>query len=141
MKETYINVTQEQGRDFVMQQLQGRVVMLNLLRFRETADYSAHPELAPETPISGKEAYSKYMACTTPFLEEAGSRLHFAGEAGKFLIGPTDETWDLVLLVDHESVDKFLAFAANKDYLKIAGHRTAALADSRLLPLTGKSSI
>jgi hypothetical protein len=31
--------------------------MLNLLRFREIADYSANPELTPAEPISGAEAF------------------------------------------------------------------------------------
>lgn len=40
--------------------------MLNLLRFRAAADYSASPELAPETPISGAEAYCRYIAHAMP---------------------------------------------------------------------------
>jgi len=43
-----------------------------------------------------------------------------------------------VLLVEHPSVEKFLEFAKNENYLKTAGHRTAALEDSRLLPMTQK---
>jgi hypothetical protein len=37
--------------------IEGGLVMLNLLRFREVADYSANPELAPAAPISGAEAF------------------------------------------------------------------------------------
>lgn len=49
----YLEPTQESGRDFVMRGIAGPVVMLNLLRFRAVADYSATPELAPAAPISG----------------------------------------------------------------------------------------
>jgi hypothetical protein len=35
MEEKYLMPTQEAGRKFVMRQIQGSVVMLNLLRFRE----------------------------------------------------------------------------------------------------------
>ena len=42
----YLTVTDEAGRAFFMRNIKGPVVMLNLLRFRETADYSASPELA-----------------------------------------------------------------------------------------------
>jgi hypothetical protein len=45
---SYIEPTQEAGRLFVQCGVAGPVVMLNLLKFRYTADYSAHPELAPE---------------------------------------------------------------------------------------------
>ncbi len=44
--------------------------------------------------------------------------------------------WDLVLLVRQRDVQTFLAFAEHEDYLAGIGHRTAALADSRLYPLT-----
>ena len=51
------------------------------------------------------------------------------------MIGPEAEKWDAMLLVQHESAEKFIAFAQDESYLKIAGHRTAALEDSRLLPM------
>ena len=47
----------------------------------------------------------------------------------------TDEQWDLVILVRHASVKRFMNFAIDDAYLAGAGHRAAALADSRLLPL------
>ena len=78
------------------------------------------------------------MKATLPELEKAGSKLLFYGESNSYLIGPTDEQWDMVLLVEHESVAKFMEFAKNEDYLKGAGHRAAALEDSRLLPITEK---
>jgi hypothetical protein len=70
-----------------------------------------------------------------PFLREAGGELLFLGNGGNFLIGPPDERWDLAMLVRHRDVDTFLAFASNEEYLAWLGHRTAALEDSRLLPL------
>ncbi|MEM6326080.1 MAG: DUF1330 domain-containing protein [Bacteroidota bacterium] len=132
---THVTVSQDAGYRFVQRGIEGPVVMLNLLRFRETADYSEAPHLAPDAPLSGREAYERYIAHTLPFLETAGSEVLFNGEADAFLIGPQDERWDRALLVRHRSVPEFLAFAQNEDYLHIAGHRTAALEDSRLLPL------
>ena len=109
--------------------------MLNLLRFREVADYSATPELMPDEPITGREAYRKYMEYTQPFLQESGGEVLFLGEGGSYLIGPKEEKWDLALLVRQKSVPDFFAFASNQAYLAGIGHRTAALLDSRLLPL------
>ena len=139
MSVQYIEVTQEAGRAFVMSNPQGEFVMLNLLRFRDTADYSASPELAPSTPISGKEAYDKYITHTLPLLEKAGSSLIFKGTGSNYLIGPQDKRWDLVLLVRHRSIEDFMAFASNPEYLAGAGHRTAALEDSRLMPIMEES--
>ncbi|MCW1887181.1 hypothetical protein OKA04_20750 [Luteolibacter flavescens] len=113
--------------------------MLNLLRFREVADYSGAPELAPASPISGEEAYRLYMAHTLPHLEKSGGEVIFFGQGGDFLIGPADERWDAVMLVRQSSTAAFLEFASNKDYLAGMGHRVAALEDSRLLPIVERT--
>lgn len=65
----YLEPTQEAGRAFLTRKITGSVVMLNLLRFRRVADYSATPHLAPQTPISGAAAYQLYIDHTLPFLE------------------------------------------------------------------------
>lgn len=135
MKEKYTQVTNESGRDFIMRNIQGEFTMLNLLRFRDIADYAESPHLEPEKEISGKEAYDLYIRETLPFFKESGSSVLFQGQGGSFVIGPKNEKWDFVLLVRHSSVEKFLAFANNQEYLKIAGHRTAALVDCRLLAI------
>ncbi|MEZ4860092.1 MAG: hypothetical protein R3C14_02235 [Caldilineaceae bacterium] len=131
----YLEVTQEAGRALFLRGIEGPVVTLNLLRFRAVADYSAHPELAPEEPISGAEAYQRYMDHTYPHLHASGGEVIFLGNGGPFLIGPADERWDAALLVRQRSLADFLAFSTNEAYLAGMGHRIAALEDSRLLPL------
>ncbi len=133
----YIEPTPAQGAAFFGAGHEGPVVMLNLLRFRDIADYTAFADLAPEAPISGAEAYARYAAHTRPYLEEAGGRVLFQGRGTAALIGPPDERWDLVLLVEHKSAVAFMSFARNKGYLSGVGHRTAALEDSRLIPILG----
>lgn len=135
MEKSYINPTQESGRAFIQRRITGTVVMLNLLRFKAIADYSETPELAPAEPISGEAAFQLYMEHTLPFLEQSGGSILFLGKGGPFLIGPMEETLDFVMLIQQNSVEDFLAFASNEAYLKGMGHRTAALADSRLLPV------
>ncbi len=135
-KQAYLDPTQEQGRDFFLSGITGAVTMLNLLRFRDVADYSLHSNLSPETPITGKDAYRLYMTHTMPFLSASGGELLFYGDSKNFLVGPTDEHWDSAMLVRQSSIQSFLAFATNQDYLAGIGHRVAALADSRILPLT-----
>jgi hypothetical protein len=133
----YLEATQDAGRAFVQRGIEGPVVMLNLLRFRKVADYSANPELAPAARVSGADAYDRYIAHTLPYLKASGGELLFFGAGGPFLIGPDGEYWDRAMLVRQSSVQSFLAFAANAAYLSGLGHRTAALEDSRLLPLAG----
>lgn len=131
----YLQPTQAAGRAFVARGLDGPVYMLNLLRFRAIADYADAPSLAPAAAISGAEAFQRYIGHALPYLRESGGELVFIGEGGPWLIGPEGERWDMAMLVRQGSADAFLAFATHEGYLAGLGHRTAALEDSRLLPL------
>ncbi len=131
----YLDPTRESAQALIARQIEGPITMLNLLRFRAEADYSETPELAPSEPISGAEAYRRYAEETMPFLIESGGEVILDGTAGQFFIGPTSERWDHVLVVRQRSLNDFFAFASNPGYLAGLGHRTAALEDSRLLPI------
>lgn len=131
----HLDVSAAAGVRFVQRRIAGSVVMLNLLRFRAVADYAAHPELAPASPISGSEAFGRYIAHTLPHLRASGGDILFLGQGGPFLIGPESERWDMAMLVRQSSVAAFLAFAENETYLAGIGHRVAAIEDARLLPL------
>ncbi len=101
------------------------VVMLNLLRFREQAG-------DPDAGLSGREAYERYGAEAAPYLAKAGGRLLSAAEARHTVIGPEHE-WDMALLVEYPSAQRFLEMAGDPGYLQAHVHRDAALADSRLI--------
>jgi hypothetical protein len=135
MENIFLEPTQESGAALFSRNITGEVIMLNMLRFKETADYSANPELAPERPISGRVAFQKYIDHTMPFLNESGGELLLLGNGGQFFIGPSDEQWDFVMLIKQNSLASFMAFASNTEYLSGIGHRTAAILDSRLLPI------
>jgi uncharacterized protein (DUF1330 family) len=131
----YLEPTRKTGRLLFERRTEGPITMLNLLRFRDTADYTAPPELAPEIGITGREAYDPYMEHTLSFLEAAGGKVSLIGHGGPNLIGPPEERWDLVLLVKHASLEAFMGMANDAGYLAGLGHRTASLADSRPLPI------
>src|SRR5207245_1250416 len=79
--------------------IEGPLLMLNLLRFREIADYSDFPDLAPTEPISGSAAYDRYVRHTLPFLAASGGSVEFYGTGGHTFVGPPDERWDRVMLI------------------------------------------
>ena len=54
MDEKYLMPTQGSRSKICFEAIQGSVVMFNLLRFRDIADYSESPELMPVEPIRGK---------------------------------------------------------------------------------------
>jgi uncharacterized protein (DUF1330 family) len=131
----HLSATPESIAAFAERGISGPVTMLNLLRFREVADYRETPELSPDEPITGERAYEIYSAHTLPLLAAVGGEPILVGSGGEFLIGPHDEVWDWVLLVRYPDVQAFLAMTQNPEYMTGAGHRTAALADSRLLAI------
>ena len=133
----YINVTPESGKKFYQDfHNKGEIVMLNLLKFRKKADYTNLEQIKPNEEVTGEKAYQLYMKNILPEFKKTGSRIIYFGKSIDFLIGPEPEKWDALLIVEYESVMKFMELTQSEDYLKNAGHRNAALEDSRLLPST-----
>lgn len=126
-----INPTPESVRQLVEKVQPGiPVVMINLLRFRERADYPAEMEVPAS---SGRDAYAQYAREVDPILARVGGKVIWKGEAKHAFIAPDGETWDEVLLVAYPSRDAFLGMLKSPDYQAITVHRTAALADARLI--------
>ena len=109
--------------------------LLNMLRFKQTADYSSAPALEPEAPITGAAAYELYLASVLPFVADAGGRVLYRGAGGPWLLGPEQEAWDLVLIVRHVDEESFRRLLADPAYHQGMPHRTAALVDSRAMVL------
>ncbi|WP_298446993.1 DUF1330 domain-containing protein [uncultured Marinobacter sp.] len=104
------------------------VVMLNLLRFRDKADYSDD-----SGECSGREAYQQYMKEAAACVSAVGAEVIWSGRSVGSLIAPPDESWDQVLLVRYPSIDAFMAMIQSSEYKGVVKHRTAALRDSRLV--------
>jgi uncharacterized protein (DUF1330 family) len=110
------------------------VFMLNLLRFKDVAD---GVDAAEE--ISGMEAYARYAEATASHLERVGGHVVWAGSCDDALIGPAEREWDVAAVVRYPSRPAFLQMISDPGYLEIAQHRSAGLADSRLVPCAGVS--
>lgn len=113
------------------------VYMLNMLKFREKAEYkaeylAAHPEAANR---SGREAYEIYSKYSTPFMFAVGGQLVWMGDVASTLIGPGpgEEGWDRIFLVYYPSRDALKKMLTNPAYQATGFHRDAALEDSRLI--------
>lgn len=106
------------------------IVMINLLRYRERAEY---PEGSNAEPCSGREAYQRYGAAVVAHLKAAGGEMIWMGSVQATPIAVDGEEWDDALLVRYPSKQAFLGMVTKPDYQKDAVHRTAALLDSRLI--------
>ncbi|MGE0045960.1 MAG: DUF1330 domain-containing protein [Hyphomonadaceae bacterium] len=106
----------------------GPIHMINLLRFKERAAYADG-----DRGRTGQEAYMTYGAQAIGFVQGVGGRQVWAGRGELTLIGPGAEEWHLAVIVEYPSVGAFLKMVADPAYQAITEHRTAALADSRLI--------
>ncbi|MFP5466790.1 MAG: DUF1330 domain-containing protein [Gammaproteobacteria bacterium] len=109
------------------------VVMLNLLRFHDQAAYA---DTDQAEPCSGREAYKRYSQTSLQTIAAVGGRVIFGGKAYEALIGPQGERWHQAFLVQYPSPAAFRAMMAMPQYQACVHHRTAALADSRLVPIS-----
>ncbi len=106
------------------------VTMLNLLRFR---DQAAYPATDDAEPCSGRDAYARYSRQALAHVRAVGGEPVVIAEVLGRFIGPDNEDWDEMLLVRYPSLSAFLAMIGNPDYQAATIHRTAALADARLI--------
>ena len=113
----------------------GPFVMLNLYRIRDVADYSAHPELAPATAVSGRALFDRYAAGMERHLATVGAKRVFLADAGSCLIGPASERWDVVQMVRYPSLQAFMALMSTAEIQADLPHRFAMLEDSRVIPM------
>ena len=102
------------------------VYMLNLLRYRDTAE-SGHGV----DGLSGKAAYQVYGKRFAALNPRFGGEPIWMGQAHQSIIG--EETWDVVILVRYPTRKQFVDMMQDPDYQAIAPIRAAALADSRLI--------
>lgn len=116
-----VRALRDYGRD-------GPVVMLNLLKFREHANY---PPDRGEPAMPGREAYARYAhAFTVAVGHISQAEVLYEGPCEQVFIGMagTPETdWDGVLLVRYPSRANFLAMMADAGYRAALVHRYAGL--------------
>lgn len=109
------------------------ITNLNLLRFREIADYGEGSDLPP---CSGREAYfGRYAAGVIPIADRLGARVVWSGSAQAHLVCPEGERWDEILIMEYPAPGALLALFNDPDYQRHMIHRTAALEDSRLIAM------
>ncbi len=110
------------------------IQMLNLVRLKPLAEYpEGHPDHGKG--LTGLDAYRAYGRTTAPIFARLGGRQIWAGKPQVMVTGPQDEAWDLAFIAEYPTSDAFMAMVRDPDYRQLVAHRTAAVADSRLLRL------
>lgn len=133
MSETpFVDPTRQQFDAFKSLDRDHSIEMLNLVRFRDLANYPGDHELARDG-LTGAEAYALYGKHTAAILASVGGSILWSAKFESTLIGPTDEVWNAMFIARYPSGHAFLAMISDPDYQRAVVHRQAGVATSRLI--------
>jgi uncharacterized protein (DUF1330 family) len=124
----------EQIMPLAQDQTPGPIAMVNLLKFRDKAQYQD----GRAENISGREAYMRYAAEMGPIVQAAGGRFLFSGEVKDLVIGEVEELWDAVGIAEYPSRVEFHRIATSPAVQAIGVHREAGLAGQLLILTIGQ---
>jgi uncharacterized protein (DUF1330 family) len=116
----------------------GRVVMLNFLRFRMSA--AADAGSAPAGAKSGRAAYASYGRATAAWVGRMGGRLRYSARSLRALTGGPESPWDDFAAVEYPSRAAFLGMLADPRYRAVLAQREAGLDSTRLLVCTAHAA-
>ena len=119
-----IHPSAEQAKAFFGGEDDGRMCMVNLLKFKDKATYADGSE--PE--LSGREAYMRYGAGVQACIASVGGKSRFSGQVTDLMIGAVEDLWDMVAIVEYPSRAAMLRMLQSAEYQAITKHRDAGLA-------------
>ncbi|QIG78964.1 DUF1330 domain-containing protein [Stakelama tenebrarum] len=108
------------------------IEMLNLIRYRDLAEYPDDHACA-SAGLFGAEAYRRYMIASAPIFARHGGEIVWKGEPQLVVIGPDAEAWDMAFVARYPDARAFLAMLADPEYREAAAHRRAGVQTSRLI--------
>ncbi|MDJ0759634.1 MAG: DUF1330 domain-containing protein [Woeseiaceae bacterium] len=123
----YVNPERDQFDAFKALPRDYPVMMLNMLLFREKAEYEDGRD------ATGAEAYEAYGRDSAPIFQRVGGEIIWRGIPEVMLTGPFEKQWDLVFIARYPTAGAFLEMVTDPDYQQAVKHRTAGVLDSRLI--------
>ncbi len=103
---------------------EGPVCMVNLLRFKQKAEY---PD-GRDPQLSGRDAYMRYASEMRKLVEKSGGRFVFGAEVKGALLGKIEDLWDQVGIVEYPSAKALIEISMSPEFQAIEVHRVAGLA-------------
>ena len=115
---------QEQMQGFMEPGPDGPIYMVNLLKYKDVAEY----EDGRETALTGREAYQVYAVAVADLLVEFGGGMIFGGEVSRLMLGEVEDLWDEVAIAMYPSRNAMLEMMMSPTMQEIGQHRAAGLA-------------
>ena len=129
---TYIDPSRETFEAFKALPRDTPIHMLNLLLYREEADYPPGHEHAGKG-WSGRRAYEEYGRTSGPIFARVGGSIVWRGTFETMVTGPADRVWHDGFVAQYPNAGAFFEMIKDPDYQRAVVNRTAALVDSRLV--------
>ena len=131
-----IHPTEEQMQALMESKVEGSVRMLNLLKFRDRAEYEDGSDGGCR---SGMEAYLRYSAALADGILDSVGATVFYGEpvVGGFIGEAGDSDYDMIAIVNYPSIQAFLDMVGMPAYEEAAKHREAGLERQVLIGCSG----
>ena len=109
----------EQFLDYAKSDLDGEVVMVNLLKFKAAAESGDG---------SGSDAYGRYGGAVVEMIEARGGTVVWLGRARHVFVGdPAENDWDAVAIVSYPSRQAFIDMVSAPAYNDAHTHREDGL--------------
>ena len=114
---------EEQIKGFIDSPEVGPISMVNLLKFKDKAEYSDNRE----TSLTGREAYLIYAKEVVAHVERFGGTVVFSKNINRLMLGEVEELWDMVAIAKYPNRKALLEMSLDSEYLKSHIHREAGL--------------
>ena len=90
----------------------GPIIMVNLLKFKEKAEY----EDGRPTDLSGRGAYFIYGAAVAGLVLGVGGRVLYSGDVSFLMLGQVDPLWDQIALAEYPNRAALVRMATSAEY-------------------------
>jgi hypothetical protein len=130
----HLDPTDEQIVALATSDVSTPIVMLNLNRYRDRAQYETP---GPDDDVSGREAYQRYGEVALRAMAEVGGQVLWGLPAEQLVIGCEHDEYDEVLAVWYPNRAAFVEMIGIDWYRSALVHRNAALEQAAVIALTG----
>ena len=132
MTEVYIDPSPANFQSFKDLPRDTPIHMLNLLLYRDLAEYPEGHEHAGKG-WSGRRAYEEYGKTSGPIFRRVGGSIVWRGRFETMVTGPEVRAWHDGFIAQYPNAGAFFEMIKDPDYQQAVVNRTAALVDSRLI--------
>ena len=119
-----VRPNEEQLAGFLEPGPDGPIYMVNLLKFKNRAEY----EDGRETDLTGEQAYGIYGAAVSKLLQKFGGAAMFSASVERLMLGEVEELWDKVAIAMYPSRAAMMEMMRSEEMQEIGVHRAAGLA-------------